>query len=60
MNDPRTTKDQLPLLCRVLGHRWRPSHVLTKDYQDREIWAYVDHVCTRCWITEKRNLWATR
>ena len=37
------------LLCRLIGHRWKPAHVL------REVgWVYTDDVCTRCYMTEYR------
>jgi hypothetical protein len=54
-NEPR------PLLCRLIGHRWKMSHVLEGELgQKSERWVYVDHVCTRCYATQKRSLWPTR
>lgn len=43
------------LLCRLLGHRWKPSHRLDRDQRGKPIWAYTDDVCTRCWLTEYRT-----
>jgi hypothetical protein len=39
-------------LCRLLGHRWRPSHRLDKSTYGLPIWVYTDHVCIRCYKTE--------
>jgi hypothetical protein len=58
MSEPVPSDQRVPpLMCRVIGHRWKMSHVLSRDHQGREVWVYLDHVCTRCWTTEKRNLW---
>ena len=49
-----TVNRPVPLLCRLLGHRWKPCHRLDKDQFGLSIWVYQDDVCTRCWTTEFR------
>lgn len=47
---------QLPLLCRLFGHKWRITHTLIRVHE-RDYWAYYAHTCPRCWTEVKRNLW---
>lgn len=45
---------RLPWLCRLIGHRWIASHWLV-EHGGKPVWVYLDHVCRRCWVTEKRD-----
>jgi hypothetical protein len=45
------------LLCRIFGHRWKPSHVLgvvTFNGAPVRAWVYEGDVCGRCYRTEYR------
>lgn len=42
------------LICRLLWHRWRPSHRKDTNAYGQPIWVYLDDVCTRCYCTEWR------
>lgn len=48
-----------PLICKVLGHRWKITHMLKRaHYSDTsDSWIYYAHTCTRCWYEEKRSFW---
>jgi hypothetical protein len=39
-----------PLLCRLFGHRWKPSYI-GEVIRRRPRWVYIDHHCTRCYAT---------
>jgi hypothetical protein len=41
------------LLCRLMGHRWKPAH-RKDEVRGQEVWVYLDDVCTRCYMTEWR------
>jgi hypothetical protein len=44
-----------PLLCRLLGHRWKPCHKVERIQPFGLLaWVYVDDVCQRCYRTEYR------
>lgn len=55
MTDNRTQGKRIPLLCRLLGHKWKPTHMVgtTQPYGLRA-WIYVDDICQRCYATEYR------
>lgn len=50
---PLTKDNQSSLLCRWFGHKWTPTHRLGVE-NDQEVWVYLDHMCLRCFRTEKR------
>lgn len=45
--------NQPKLLCRLLGHRWKPCH-RKDEIRGQSVWVYIDDTCTRCWMTEWR------
>lgn len=42
------------LLCRLIGHRWKPAHRKDESKYGMPIWVYLDDVCARCYMTECR------
>ena len=52
MSEQRLTE---PLLCRLFGHRWKPSHVLSTLESPRlKAWVYLYDVCQRCHLSKYR------
>jgi hypothetical protein len=40
----------VPLLCRLFGHRWKPSYI-GEVIRRQPRWVYINHYCTRCYVT---------
>ena len=49
---PRT-QNQPNIYCKLLGHRWKPSH-RKDEIRGQTVWVYIDDICTRCYMTEWR------